>query len=473
MDIHRRAAASIFLALLCLCYIRYSQPSGPFGSLATRGSFYFYTTKFCFIRDCALNSVDSTYGVITFPSRIHSNEFDRVSFDLRHDEYLDINMITPYECFYFGWGIYLMDRWFDYKYQQYGASLNDTLNSFRVGQSLNTASPFRKEIRLFVSYNDLVLDELRRLYGTTKNNYFYLTWNAFSPDTVPYNATGDRLSIYFRILMPTNNTLLAQYVKENPVSVYRYKMDVGVSFASTEKPVGVWNVRSADGLNEPRLAAADLENLHSQISRVVKAAAGLRYTLPLNTLVTRHSIEYDSGHDCIRYRKVCYIDNRDTVYAATGLVKDNDVVGFSLQLNSIVLVVGVNHTYYNNSLYNSLQLYDYTSEQGFFSFHGFENIYENSRSYKNSCKTTFELLGGGGGGYQFAPEQFYCIMISRNNFTDWGMPQELSAFYKTVSETEIPFSHLFATVERSYLQSALSVSAAYKNLLLPLGTMLF
>lgn len=460
----------LFWGLFLCSYLKWQQPDG---AIVSRGSFYFYTTKFCFVRDCALNSVDSTYGVITFPSRLHSNEFDRVSFDLRDDEYLDINMITPHECFYFGWGIYLMDRWFDYKYQQYGASLNDTLNSFQIAQALQQGKnaplpdPFRKEVRLFVSYNPFILDELHRLYGP-QNNIFYMTWNSFTDDMIPFNSTGDRLSIYFRIMMPANQSLLADYIKDAPVTVYRYQMNVEQDVRS--KPLGLWRARSLDGLDEPRLIGTELTTISSDLSLAIKRISGLSKQVTLTSLVTRNSINYDSGWDCIRFRKVCYIDNRDTVYIGTGLVKDKDIVGYNLQLNSLVLLVGVNHTFYNNSLYNSLQLYDYTSEQGFYSFHGFENVYEKSRSYKNSCKITHEKLGIS---FRFHPEQFYCILVSRNNFTDWGLPRELSDFYKVVSEQELPYTHLFNTVERSYLQGALSISAAYSKLLFPIGKMIF
>ncbi len=462
-----------FFVLLSLAIILLFTTS-EYVKIVSRGSFYFYSTKFCFIRDCALNSVDSTYGVITFPSRIHSNEYDRVSFDLFENEYLDINMITPYPCFYYGWGIYLMDRWFDFKYQQYGSSLNDTLNIFEIQKKLKTSTstntkldPYRKEIRIFISYNQNILDELFRLYGN-QANVFYMSWNSFERDMIPYNATGDRLSVYFRILMPNNETLLAEYIKENPVTVYRYKMNIPRDFV---KPVGVWKKRADSSFNENRIVGQEFAFFTRELTSILKEWIGKESDIIFTSLPSRHSIGYDSGWDCIKYRKHCWVDNRDTVYIGNGLVKDNDVVGYNFKNNSLLMVIGVNHTHYSNSMYSSIQLYDYTNEQGFYSFHGFENVYEKSQSYLNSCKTIYESLSGRS--YQFLNEQFYCVLISRNEFRDWKLPQELEKFYKNITTSDLPYNNLFTTVERSYLQSAHTISSIYDNLQFPYGIMFF
>lgn len=458
----------VLLSLAFILMVATSQ----YSKMVSRGSFYFYSTKFCFIRDCALNSVDSTYGVVTFPSRLHSNEYDRVSFDLFENEYLDINMLTPYPCFYYGWGIYLMDRWFDHQYQQYGSSLNDTLNMFEIQQKLGSGNkkksdPYRKEIRIFISYNQNILDELYKLYGN-QPNVFYMSWNSFDRDMVPYNATGDRLSVYFRILMPNNETLLAEYIKENPTTVYRYKMNIE---RETIKPVGTWKPRADSSFNENRIVGGEFTYFSREITKLVKKFIGKNDEIIFTSLPNRHAINYDSGWDCIKFRKQCWVDNRDTVYIGNGLVKDNDVVGYSFKNNSLLMVVGVNHTYYSNSMYNSIQLYDYTNEQGFYSFHGFENVYEKSQSYLDSCKTIYENLSGVL--YQYLTEQFYCVLISRNDFRDWKLPQDLEKFYKKITTSDLPYNNLFTTVERSYLQSAHTISSIFSNLQYPFGIMFF
>lgn len=437
---------------------------------SSKGSFYFYSTKFCFIRDCALNSVDSTYGVITFPSRMHSNEYDRVTFDLKDNEYLDINMITPYPCFYFGWSIYLMDRWFDYKHQQYGASINDTINSFNIRSQLRTENPFQKEIRLFVSHSDHILSELREFHRNDKS-VFFLSWNAFPHTIVPYNSTGDRLSLYLRILMPQDTSLLQQYITNNPVTVYRYKLNSNVINSYSPKPLGTWIQRSDNGVQENRVIKTEFDIFCNEIAEIVHHKSRKNNRVLLHSLPHRNSINYDNGWDCMLYKKQCWADNRDTVYIGTGYIKDNDVVGFPLKYETLILLVGVNHTHFSNSLYNSLQLYDYTNEQGFFSFHGFDNVYEQSRSYKNSCKTIYESLTGKY--YAYRTEQFYCILVSREDFNYWELPIETQTFYKQISINELPYSNLFNTVERSYLQSEFSISSVYNNLVYPLGTMFY
>jgi hypothetical protein len=453
---------SVILSLLFLGNIYYLEKNN-----VSRGSFYFYTTKFCFIRDCALNSVDSTYGVITFPSRIQSNEFDRVSFDLRDDEYLDINQLTPPECFYFGWGIYLLDRWYDYEYHQYGASLNDSINIFKIQEQIENRNPFGKEIRIFITYNDNIIRELQKLYANQKN-IFYLTWNSFPRNLVPFNSTGDRLMTYFRILMPSNVTRMNEYLLSNPVSVFRYKMNINLDRI---KPQGIWKKRSFNGKNEKQLIGQEYNNFFQEILELIKFNLKLDNQINLYSAPHLNSIQYDNGWDCIQYKKTCLVDNRDTVYVGNGYLKDHDVTGYPIKDKSLIFVFGVNHTYFSNSLYNSLQLYDYTNEQGFYSFHGFRNYYEKSRSYFNSCKTIYESLSKKT--YPFDGEVFYCILISRENFELWNFNIEIKEFYKQISIQELPYSNLFTTVERSYLQDQNMISSAYDNLIYPTGIILY
>lgn len=437
---------------------------------ASRGSFYFYSTKFCFIRDCALNSVDSTYGIITFPTRIHSNEFDRVTFDLQQNEYLDINMVTPHPCFYYGWSLYLMDRWFDYTHHQYGASINDTLNSFEIHSQLATDTPFQKEIRLFVSHNTDILEDLREFHKKDKS-VFYMTWNAFHPSIVPYNATGDRLTMFFRILMPDDIALLDKYINSAPVTVYRYRVNQYKIDEFSQKPLGIWRERSADGVNENRALGTDFAQFSRDMQNIVQQHARKNNRIPLVSLPHRNSINYDNGWDCILYKKQCWADNRDTIYIGTGFEKDKDAVGFPLKNESLILIVGVNHTHFSNSLYNSLQLYDYTNEQGFYSFHGFDNFYQQSRTYKNSCKTIYETFTHNG--YNFRTEQFYCVLMSREDFDYWKFPPDVKDFYKQITASELPETNLFNTVERSYLQNQLSISAIHQNLIFPSGIIFY
>jgi hypothetical protein len=451
-----------------LSIILYVALNSIFGANSSRGSFYFYTTKFCFVRDCALNSVDSVYGLVNFMSRMHSNEFDRVSFDLFENEYLDIFMITPPKSFYFSWGIYLMDRWYDYKINQYGASLNDTINSFFIHQQLQTLDPFDKEIRLFVAHNPNIILELEKLYGGQKN-VFFLSFNAFDRNMIPFNSTGDRLSLFFRILMPNNWTQLNDYIKYPPVSVYRYKMNVEDKVL---KPVGIWKKRSNYGTNENINYLNEFQHFAQNMKRYMKNKIRKNNEMELVSKPHRDSIQYDSGWDCIKYKKSCWVDNRDTVYIGTGVIQDQDIYGFPFKNDSLLLVMGLNHTFFHNSMYHSLQLYDATNEQGFYSFHGFEDKYDKSKSYNMSCHEIYNYLDFTGL-YPYPTEQFYCILISRMPIEYWNFPIHLKNFYKQVSFQELPSQNLFKTVERSYLQNIASISSVHEYLVRPYGVILY
>lgn len=455
---------NIFFVICCLFTLSFIDNLNT-----SRGTFYFYSTKFCFVRDCALNSVDSVYGLVNFMSRMHSNEFDRVSFDLFDNEYLDIFMLTPPSCFYFSWGVYLMDRWYDYKTNQYGASLNDTLNSYFIHQQLKTKDPFNKEIRLFFAHNPNIIHQLEKLYGG-QNNVFFLTFQEFDHTMIPFNSTGDRLSLYFRILMPDNWTILNEYMKAPPVSVYRYKMNISPIYT---KQVGRWKKRSTYGLNEKRIFLNEFFHFTEYMKRQLKIKVNKHNEYELTSKPHRNSINYDTGWDCIRYKKSCWVDNRDTIYIGTGqLDADNDVSGLTFKNDSLLFLIGVNHTFFQNSLYHSLQLYDSTNEQGFYSFHGFENKYEKSKSYNMSCfdiYNIFESLNE----YPYPKEQLYCLLISRMPFDYWRFPNHIYNYYKQISLQELPAQNLFKTVERSYLQNTASISSIHEYLIMPYGVLLY
>lgn len=433
-----------------------------FSECKSRGSFYFYSTKWCVVRDCALNSVDSVYGIVTFPSRIHSNEFDKVSFDIRDDEYLDIHMKTPPKCFYYSWGLYLMDRWFNYKDVQYGASINDTLNCFFIKHQMQSTEIYNTDIRVFVSRNNFILDELKSRYDA--KNVFYMSWNEF-PNAVPkFNASGDRLSMYFRVMMPDNVTEFNKYIQTPPVTVYREKYTLN-HIHHFYSPEGIWKKRSEYGISEQFLKY-ELEYISNIVSLKLARWIKSDYIEPLVSRIHRASVNYDNGYDCIINNLSCFIDNRDTIYIGNGYECKGDTCGYYLKNETLGFIMGVNHTFFQNSLYTSLQLYNYDKEQGFFSFHSFEKNYERSKSFANSCNVLFSFLDVQ---FDYPNEQFYCLLFSRQPLEYWRLSERLHPFYKQILESDVQFKDRFNTVERVYLQNEASISSVYGNVLLPHG----
>jgi len=426
-----------------------------------QGDFYFYNTKNCTIRKCSGNNMDTPYGILTFPSRYYRDNYDNVCFDLNHNDYIEIDLITPYESTYYSFGIYLLD----YKNNtntiiKTSASLNDTLTNYFINQRMKQ-NWYERPIKIYLTSNEIISDYLKK-FDNNLNSFIY-TFNYKN-----YDPTQMRLSFFMRIINCKNKLKLQKYIENSPVIALRKLIShLSILKYKNFQYDGSWKKRSKDGVFEYNYIK-DIKYLYDDIT---KYTSNLIFDV-MNTRSHLWNINYDNGWDCIKNNLPCWIDNRDTVYLWSGCLdpthsKKQGVRGFYFDENQIILVVGVNHTYYNNSIYHSSQLYDRTVEQSIFSFTNIKTDNTNqSKSYENSCNILFrknEYIN-----------KYYCVMYSRENIDYWKdiihIPNEYRKFYIQISDElpyGIPKNHLSVIVERVYLQSENTISPSYTQLIWP------
>lgn len=421
------------------------------------GKFYFYNTDYCLIRNCSGNNVDSPYGIVTFPSRNYNTKYDKVAFDIYENEYIELVVKTPSKSLYFSFTMYLFDR--DYMIGEIpvSATVNDTLNSYKIENQLKK-SPFDTDIRILYTHNANIEKMLYDRYAND-SNVFIQTFYDFDVDTRQFTPEKDRLAIFMRIILMEDRSSLQKYINRPPISVYRHTL-YGDPFQTMPKGNGVWKTRSKDGQNE-NMDVDEFLTLLSVFDRHIKQYTQLS---AYDMFVKKHQnhIRYDIGWDCIYTGVTCNIDNRDTNYIHGGCPDESTsfefIKGINVQDNSLLFVMGTNHTFYDNAIYHSIQLYDDELNQGIFSFQSTSNNYENtSRTYLDSCRTLWNFFEERE--YPYTREKYFCLLYSREPFEFWRLPESMRMYYVHVRPDMIPTKHTFIFVERSYLQSQLSISA--------------
>lgn len=418
------------------------------------GHFYFYNTKNCTIRKCSGNNMDTPYGILTFPSRYYNDNYDTVGFDLLDNEYIEMDIITPYKSIYYSFGLYLLDYQVNNTIIKTSASLNDTLNNYFI-ESVLKEEWFEKPLKLYLSNNEWMKNYLQK-YVIKQKNAFILNFNYEK-----YDSKIMRLSLFMRIILCEDYNKLLKYIENPPIRAFRKKLNNNIVINHDN---GIWKKRSHDGENEYK-EYPNIVNLYEKVKHKF-------YHYNMDIMYSRPhlwNILYKNGWDCINNNTPCWIDNRDTLYLWSGCLDPTHnttkgVRGFYFDYSQIILVIGVNHTYYNNAIYHSTQLYDRTVEQGIYSFNNLNIPASNqSNNYENSCNILFNTD---------IYSKYYCVMYSREPMRYWGnlLPENYSKYYIQISEElpyGIPNKHLAVIVERSYLQSKETISTDLAKVIYP------
>jgi len=425
-------------------------------NFVSNGDFYFYNTKNCTIRKCSGNSVDSPYGILTFPSRFYRDNYDIFGFDLLENEYIEMDITTPYKSVYYSFSLYLLD-YIDVNGNiiKTSASLNDTLNNYYI-ESVLREEWFEKPLKLYISNNEIMTNYINRNIIGGRKNSFVLTFNYEN-----YKPTKMRLSLFMRIILCNDYNKLLEYIDNPPIIAIRNKLNINIE---PNYYNGVWKQRSIEGVNEYTVYYS-IVNLYEEINdKFYLYIVDIMYSRP-----HLWNILYDNGWDCINSNIPCWIDNRDTLYLWSGCLdpthnETKGVRGFYFDYSQIILVVGVNHTSYNNSIYHSSQLYDKTLEQSIYSFNNLNISGSNqSSNYENSCNILFNST---------KYSNYYCVMYSREPREYWRdlIKENYSKFYIQITDElpyGIPTKHLAVIIERLYLQNKDTISVDMSKVIYP------
>jgi hypothetical protein len=241
--------------------------------------------------------------------------------------------VTPPECAYWGYTLYLLNKPETCGLKVLFASLTDTVNNISTGLG------FQQPITIAFGCNREVLAAYR----------------AEHPEAVlvpfPYQGADSHLYLLGRSALYASATAQASYLK-NTQTVGRVLTYTGPLSPLANVLEPALTPRNQEG-NE-RLSSGTYDLQAEAFLARVQAEAGRAYAyvqeVPVQPFLS--SIQYDSGYDCIQNCENCLHDNRDTTYFTS-------YVPYPLQEGKTLLAVfGVNHSTTGKSIYTSVTLYN-------------------------------------------------------------------------------------------------------------------
>lgn len=311
---------------------------------------------------------------------------------LKENESIVLILRTPPEMRYFGFTPYLMTRLEDGVRENMLSSLTDTLNLLKF-KTDNPGDVFNSYAVLIMTADSNQTEFLTGLFSEVISsdmiNEIHL------PGELPLNlgrkVEDDTFGLMLRLVMPTNEEELEEYMSDYPVRVFRL-LPRNYERVSLYPAVG-YAIPGSD-VPEP----AYYEKLFTSFIQDLQYYYGDSYNLEV--LEDRPKIRTNSGYQCIAGEAEfsCLLDNQDALYTEDYIDPGYASSPDGISGEDFIMVAGVNHYSIGRALFSNLTVYDedlvvmaYVTDMDFVSSASYHAGRLNSDLYKNLYAMQFSF----------------------------------------------------------------------------------
>ena len=273
--------------------------------------------------------------------------------------------------------------------------------------------------------------------------------NYLSPSSAMFNPATDRLGLFLRLSPDPQQTILERNNFDDFI-MQKQQISFQVCLIQDTTTAIIKSLYAFDAyppilpppLNEKQNLSSEFNRLDRHLRKSMTRRGydygGMRtrnsllnIMAPLYTNIRNSTIPYQGGWQAIQMAGNAEADNHDANYFLSE--------GQCLRENDILIALSVNHSYFDNALYNSINLLD--TNKAF----GYDAISINKKS----------------------PYKYYIVLASRSDFvlneTEKNLHQDLGKenvsihkiYIRTGSSNigDIPLCHIITMIERNYLNT--------------------
>ena len=327
--------------------------------IITEGTFYFLQNSTAFFANPS-----SIYGVWTFPD---ATRHDSTIYYGRASNAYIFPGCTPPKSIYYSIASYIFTRDNDANNgnEILFADLGASTNHLVFNTSITSESPFNSPT-IFVqtadqsTYNDIYntlnrnnMEQQINLNSIPSEYVNFLPYQYNSDNIHQYNGTYDTLGILMRIAIPENQTEYKEYIAQNQTVYMLEPINVSPNDNTPKIPYtpDTRNPYNSNNINESIVYSPVITQYINDLISYLESTYNLKY-IRQDGFVLEPFCLNGYGFYCIDNNKDCAGDNRDTLYW-----NNPDTPLYQIKNNSYYIIVGINHEYLSQTLYDNIVLY--------------------------------------------------------------------------------------------------------------------